>query len=422
MQFDADTLDAWLTHLEQLHPSAIDMGLERVARVRDAMQLQPAFPVIIVGGTNGKGSTCAMLSAAYRAAGFKVGTYTSPHLLRYNERVAIDLVPVDDAHIVNSLRAVEAARGADSLTYFEFGTLAAMHQFIAAKVDVAVLEVGLGGRLDAVNVFDPDVAAVVSVDIDHQSFLGGTREAIGLEKAGIFRAGKPAFCADSNPPHSMLEYARKAGIDLQLIGHDFGFTNETTQWRWRGRNGHKPGLPFPALRGAYQLANASLVIAILDALHDRVPVSVGDIKRGLVEVELAGRYQVLPGRPSIVLDVAHNPHAAAALAQNLMNQGFFPTTHAVFGALADKDIAGVIALLKERIDVWHVAALDVPRAASAEMVAELIAAAGSTARVHVYPSVAAAFAAARLAAGENDRIAAFGCFKVVADMLALRPR
>ncbi|MGQ5523698.1 bifunctional tetrahydrofolate synthase/dihydrofolate synthase [Chitinimonas sp. PSY-7] len=421
MQFNADTLDAWLAHLEQLHPNAIDMGLERVARVRDAMQLKPTFPVIIVGGTNGKGSTCAMLSAAYCAAGFKVGTYTSPHLLRYNERVAINLEPVADAGIVSSLRAVEAARGVDSLTYFEFGTLAAMHQFIAEEVDVAVLEVGLGGRLDAVNVFEPDVAAVVSIDVDHQAFLGDTREAIGYEKAGIFRAGKPAFCADANPPESLLAQAAKIGADLQLIGRDFSFSNETTQWRWRGKHGQKPGLPFPALRGAYQLGNASLVIAILDALHDRVPVSVGDIKRGLVEVELAGRYQVLPGRPSIVLDVAHNPHAASALAHNLLNQGFFQTTHAVFGALADKDIAGVVAQLKDRIDVWHVANLDWPRAAPAEQVAGLIAELGAV-RVHVYPDVAAAFTAARSTAGENDRIAAFGCFKVVADMLALRPR
>ncbi len=422
MSFDADTLDAWLAHLEQLHPSAIDMGLERVARVRDRMQLQPAFPVIIVGGTNGKGSTCAMLSAAYRAAGYKVGTYTSPHLLHYNERVAINLVPASDAAIVASLRAVEQARAGESLTYFEFGTLAAMHQFIQAGVDVAVLEVGLGGRLDAVNVFEPDVAAVVSVDIDHQAFLGDNREAIGREKAGIFRPGKPAFCADSQPPQALLDHAAQIKADLQLIGRDFGYTNETTQWRWRGRQGQKPGLPFPALRGAYQLANASLVIAILDALHDRVPVGVGDIKRGLVEVELAGRYQVLPGRPSIVLDVAHNPHAAAALAQNLLNQGFFPTTHAVFAALADKDIAGVIDLLKERIDVWHVVDLDVPRAASAQQIAELIAASGGSASIHIYPTVADAFKAARSVAGENDRIAAFGCFKVVADMLALKPR
>ncbi|PHV13320.1 bifunctional tetrahydrofolate synthase/dihydrofolate synthase [Chitinimonas sp. BJB300] len=421
MQFNADTLDAWLAHLEQLHPNAIDMGLERVARVRDAMQLKPAFPVIIVGGTNGKGSTCTMLSAAYRAAGFKVGTYTSPHLLHYNERVAIDLVPASDARLVAGFRAVEAARGEDSLTYFEFGTLAAMHQFIAEGVDVAVLEVGLGGRLDAVNVFEPDVAAVVSIDIDHQDYLGDTREAIGYEKAGIFRAGKPAFCADPLPPESLLAYAKNSGIDLQCIGRDFSFINEVTQWRWRGRQGQKPGLPFPALRGAYQLGNASLVIAILDALHERLPVSIGDIKRGLVEVELAGRYQVLPGRPSIVLDVAHNPHAASALAHNLSNQGFFQTTHAVFGALADKDIAGVVELLKDRIDVWHVANLDVPRAAPAEKVAGLITTTGA-ARVHIYPDVFSAFTAARSAAGENDRIAAFGCFKVVADMLALKPR
>ena len=422
MSFDADNLADWLAHLEALHPSAIDMGLARVAQVRDAMGLRPAFPVITVGGTNGKGSTCAMLSAAYKAAGFKVGTYTSPHLLHYNERVAVDLQPAPDAAIVESFRAIERARGETSLTYFEFGTLAAMQQFIAEGVDVAVMEVGLGGRLDAVNAFEPDVAAVVTVDIDHQAYLGNDRESIGFEKAGIFRAGKPAFCADANPPASLVKHATEIGADLQLIGRDFGFVNEGTQWRWQGRTRQKPGLPFPALRGNYQLANASLVIAILDALHDRLPVSIGDLKRGLLEVVLPGRYQVLPGRPSIVLDVAHNPHAAAVLAQNLLNQGFFQTTHAVFGAMVDKDIAGVLAHLKDAIDVWHVAAAATPRAAPAAQLAELIAASGAKGRVVTYASVADAFTAARSQAGESDRIAAFGSFSIVAEVLALNPR
>jgi dihydrofolate synthase/folylpolyglutamate synthase len=297
MSFDATTLSEWLQHLEALHPSTIDMGLERVVRVRDAMGLLPGFPVITVGGTNGKGSTCAMLSKIYQLAGYKVGTYSSPHLLRYNERVAINLVPASDEAIVASLRAVEAARGNVSLTYFEFGTLAAMHQFIASGVDVAVMEVGLGGRLDAVNAFEPDVSAVVTVDLDHQSYLGNDRESIGFEKAGIFRHGKPAFCADVNPPAALVKQAAILGLDLQCIGRDFSFVNEGTQWRWRGRNGQKPGLPFPALRGAYQLGNASLVIAIADAMHQRLPVTINDIKRGLLEVELPGRFQVLPGRP-----------------------------------------------------------------------------------------------------------------------------
>lgn len=422
MHFDAPTLDAWLTHLELAHPIQIDMGLERVAQVRDALKLKPDFPVVIVGGTNGKGSTCTMLSAAYRAAGFKVGTYTSPHLLHYNERIAIDLQPVDDTAIVAAFQAIEAARGEISLSYFEFGTLAAMQHFMTVGVDVAILEVGLGGRLDAVNAFEPDVSAVVSIDLDHQSYLGDTREAIGFEKAGIFRAGKPAFCADPQPPQSLVEHARQIGADLQLIGQDFSYTNETTQWRWRGRHGQKPGLPFPALRGAYQLGNASLVLAILGALHQRLPVGIGDIKRGLLEVELAGRYQVLPGRPSIVLDVAHNPHAAAALAQNLMNQGFFQSTQAVFGIMADKDIKAVVDVLKEHVDVWHVAAPAIARAAPAAQLAELIVASGAKGRVHTYGSIADAYAAARLAAGENDRIAAFGSFYTVAEVLALKPR
>ncbi|MFC4158604.1 bifunctional tetrahydrofolate synthase/dihydrofolate synthase [Chitinimonas lacunae] len=422
MSFDAPTLDAWLAHLEQLHPNAIDMGLERVARVRDAMGLRPDFPLIVVGGTNGKGSTCTMLSAIYRAAGFKVGTYTSPHMLRYNERVAIDLVPAADEQIVAALRAVEAARADVSLTYFEFGTLAAMRQFIDAGVEVAILEVGLGGRLDAVNVFDADVSAVVTVDLDHQSYLGDTRELIGLEKAGIFRAGRPAFCADAEPPASLLAHARQIGADLQCIGTDFGFRNETTQWRWWGRDGQKPGLPFPALRGTYQLANASVAIAMVQALHERLPVGIGAIKRGLLEAELAGRYQVLPGRPSVVLDVAHNPHAARGFAANLLNQGYFETTHAVFAMMADKDIAGVVELVKDRIDHWHLAPLDMARAASPEALAELIVAAQARGRIHFHPDIASAYGAALRACGENDRIAAFGSTYTVAAVLAARAR
>jgi len=419
-RFAAETLPEWLAHLERLHPSSIDMGLQRVAQVRDAMGLTPRFPIITIGGTNGKGSTCAMLSAAFRAAGFKVGTYTSPHLLQFNERICVDLLPASDAAIVAALGAVEVARGDISLTYFEFGTLAAMQHFIDAEVDVAVLEVGLGGRLDAVNVFEPDVAAVVSVDIDHESWLGDNREAIGFEKAGIFRTGKPAFCADANPPASLREYAANIGADLQVIGKDFGFRNETTQWRWWGRNGQKPGLPFPALRGAYQLNNASLVLAILDALHMALPVTINDIKRGLLEVELAGRFQVLPGRPAVVLDVAHNPHAAAAFSQNLLNQGYFQSTHAVFGIMADKNIAGVVNCVKEQIDVWHLVELNMPRAAKAQDLAELILREGAKGKIFLYPNAAAAYLTASKLVGDNDRIAVFGSFHTVADVLTAR--
>ena len=418
--FDASGLPEWLAHLESLHPSAIDMGLGRVECVRDALGLKPAFPVLTVGGTNGKGSVCATLATILRCAGYRVGTYTSPHLLHYNERVAIDLVPASDAALVESFRAVEAARGETTLTYFEFGTLAALRLFADAGVEVAILEVGLGGRLDAVNAFEPDVAAVVSVGIDHQSFLGEDRETIGFEKAGIYRAGKPAFCADPAPPQSLLDHAAAIGADLRLIGRDFGYLkqNEDRQWMAWSPGGRHHALPFPALRGDYQLGNAALALAMLDAMHDRLPVSLGDIKRGLLEVEWPARFQVLPGRPATVLDVGHNPHAARVLRASLDQMGFFPRTHAVFGMMADKDIAGVVELLVDRIDVWHIAAPALPRAATPQHVAEIVTAKGG--RVELHASVAHAWQAACKSAGENDRILAFGSFYTVAEVMAAR--
>ncbi|MGL4605118.1 MAG: bifunctional folylpolyglutamate synthase/dihydrofolate synthase, partial [Iodobacter sp.] len=345
--------------------------------------------------------------------------------LHYNERVAINLVPASDSAIVDSFRAIEAARGETSLTYFEFGTLAAMQQFIAAGVDVAVLEVGLGGRLDAVNAFEPLASAVVNIGLDHQSYLGDTREAIGHEKAGIFRQGKIAICADPEPPASLIAEAARRGAHLQLIGQDFGFEKqaEGQQWSWWNKAGvRRHALPFPALRGQYQLGNASVVLALLDALKEVLPVGVGDIKRGLIEVELAARFQVLPGRPAVVLDVGHNPHAAKVLRANLDSMGFFPVTHAVMGMMADKDIAGVIELLADRIDIWHLAAPQLPRAAKPEQLAEIILSLAPRAQVKTYENVASAFTDACKVAGEGDRILAFGSFYTVAEVMATRER
>lgn len=422
-RFDAQCLDDWLGYLEALHPAAIDMGLTRVAAVRDAMGLNPSFPVLIVAGTNGKGSVCAMLSHILRAAGYRVGTYTSPHLQHYNERVMLNLTPVSDQVLVDAFRQVESARGETTLTYFEFGTLAAMRVFIDAAVDVAVLEVGLGGRLDAVNVFEPDASAVVSVGLDHQAFLGDTREAVGHEKAGVYRTGKPAFCADPNPPQSLLDHADEIGTNLRLIGCDFGFQkqNEDRQWMaWSKGSIHRHALPFPALRGDYQLGNAALVLAMLDVMQERLPVGLGDIKRGLLEVEWPARFQVLPGRPVTVLDVAHNPHAARVLRASLDQMGFFPETHAVFGMMADKDIAGVVACLADRVSVWHVAAPQLPRAADPHEVAQMIRQQDGQARVYCHASVADAWREACKGAGENDRILAFGSFYTVAEVMAAR--
>nr|WP_240674269.1 bifunctional tetrahydrofolate synthase/dihydrofolate synthase [Crenobacter cavernae] len=413
------TLDDWLSHLEALHATPIDMGLDRVRRVRDAMGLAPTFPVITVGGTNGKGSVCAMLSTMLVRAGYKVGTYTSPHIMRYNERVAIDLEPASDEAIVDSFATIDAARGDTTLTYFEFGTLSAMKAFCDARVDVAILEVGLGGRLDAVNVFEPDVSVVVSVDIDHQSYLGDTREAIGFEKAGIFRANKPAICADPNPPASLVDHARAIGADLKCIGSDFGFTRMDNQWSFWMDGHHRHSLPFPALRGAYQLSNASAALAALDCLKQRLPVGQGAVKRGLLEVDWPGRFQVLPGRPQVVLDVGHNPHAVRAMVDSLRRLPFAQNRVAVFSMLSDKDVDAVVELARDDFDVWYVGGLDMPRGQTGEAIAARLAEHG-IAKVKVFDTVETAWAAALSGAGENDRLTVFGSFHTVAAVLAAR--
>jgi len=417
--FASDSLADWLSYLEQLHVTTIDMGLARVGAVRDAMQLTPDFPVIVVGGTNGKGSVSAMLSTMLARAGFKVGTYTSPHLLQYNERIALNMQPASDAQIVKSFAAIEAARGETSLSYFEFGTLAAMHTFIDQKVDVAVMEVGLGGRLDAVNLFDADVAVVVSVDLDHQEYLGDTRELVGFEKAGIFRAGRPAICADPNPPASLVEQAEKIGAKLLRYGPDFGYTKLDNQWSFHMGEARRHALPIPALRGGYQLANASAALAVLDCLRERLPVGIGAVKQGLVEVEWPGRFQVLPGRPVVVLDVGHNPHAVKAMVASLTVLPFAENRIAVFSMLADKDIDAVIELAKGAFDTWYVGGLDMPRGQSGEAIAAKLAE-HQVANVKTFDSVTAAWQAALSSAGENDRITAFGSFHTVAAVLEAR--
>jgi len=364
-----------------------------------------------------------MLDAIYRHAGYRVGQYTSPHLLRFNERVRIGGNEAADETLVAAFARVEQARTtndpATPLTYFEFSTLAALHVFAGARLDVLVLEVGLGGRLDAVNVIDADVAVVTAIDIDHVDYLGPTREDIGREKAGIFRAGNPAICGDSDPPRSLVAHAAAVGAPLWRIGHEYAYRVSGTQWSYRGPGGSRHGLPIPALRGAYQLANAATALAATDALRGRLPVSAGAVRDGLVGVELAGRFQVLPGRPTIVLDVAHNPQAARALAATLGDMGFHPRTHAVFAMLADKDIDGVVAAVAPRVDDWFVAPLPGPRGASAVRIAQAIEDAGVSAQsIHAFGDVQQAFAAAQERANEADRIAAFGSFLTVAAVLA----
>ena len=414
------TLDGWLAYLETLHPKAIAMGLERVALVHSRMGVTLACPVVTVTGTNGKGSTCVLLEAVYRCAGHKTGLYTSPHLVRYNERVKVAGEAQDDAALIAAFNAVEDARGGVPLTYFEYGTLAAFLIFERAGLDVAVLEVGLGGRLDAVNIVDADVAIVTSVDIDHIDYLGPTREDIGREKAGIFRPGRPVVCADPDPPASLVAHARALGAPVVQLGRDYGYVAQDRQWQYWGPGGKRHGLPFPALRGAYQLANASTALAAIDLLRERLHVGAGAVREGLVAVELQGRFQVLPGVPTIVLDVAHNPHAARALAATLATMGRFPQTIAVLGILADKDVGGVIDAIKQCVDRWFVATLPGPRGASAAAVVAALVAAGIAAEAtRTFDDVGSAFAAARAAASDADRIIVFGSFLTVAAALAV---
>ncbi len=429
------TLDDWLAHLEGLHPkgqAGIELGLDRILKVKAVLGQSEFCPVITVGGTNGKGSTCAYLENIIDRAGYRVGCYTSPHLLAYNERVRLNGQPVSDAALCAAFARVEAARqvaGDVALTYFEFGTLAAWEVFAEAKVEAVVLEVGLGGRLDAVNAYEPDVSIVTTVDLDHVDWLGPDRESIGFEKAGIFRSGKPALCADANPPQRLLAHAEKIGADLRLIGRDFGFERDQEnrlQWRWwcRSRSGViKRSLAYPGLRGPTQLFNAAVALAALDAVSDKLPVTMQAIRPGLIETELPGRFQVVPGKPAIVLDVGHNPQAVRVLADNLSSMGFFDRTHAVIGMLADKDAAGALLPLKDKVDVWHVASLGGPRGTTAEHLAGIIAAGKLGGEVVCYPSPQEAMLAAKGLASESDRILAFGSFYTVAGALeALRKK
>jgi dihydrofolate synthase/folylpolyglutamate synthase len=419
------SLPDWLNYLETLHPRTIEFGLDRVNQVKDRLGLSLDCPVITVGGTNGKGSTCAFLEAILLQAGYRVGLYTSPHLLRFNERARLQGVSASDEQWISQFEAVEAARtGLDpavSLTYFEFTTLAALRLFQHAALDVAILEVGMGGRLDAVNCIDADCAIVTSIDLDHQEYLGPTREKIAWEKAHIYRPGRPAICADPVAPASLVEVAQHLGADLWLFGRDFNYSGDPQQWAYGGRQMRRSGLAYPALRGANQLLNASAALAALEALHERLPVTNQAIRTGFALVELPGRFQVLAGRPTVILDVAHNPHAASVLARNLDQMGFYPSTHAVFGCMRDKDIIGVLKPLLQRVDHWHLTPLPGARAAQSAELLQALQAAGfeedKNHHVQQYHHATKAWAGACSQARENDRIVVFGSFVTVAEIM-----
>jgi dihydrofolate synthase / folylpolyglutamate synthase len=414
-----ETLQDWLAHCESLHPTTIQMGLERAQAVAERMGLRFDCPVITVAGTNGKGSTCAMLEAVALQAGYRTGVYTSPHLVHFEERCRVRGEIVRAEALVPHFERVEAARRDVSLTYFEFTTLAIMSLLTASGLDVAILEVGLGGRLDAVNIVDADCAIITSIALDHMDYLGGDRESIGREKAGILRTGRPAIVSDPMPPQSVLDRAIQIGADPWLLGRDFNFSGDKQQWAWAGRGRRYGGLAYPALRGANQLVNASGVLAALEALRARLPVTAQAVRNGFALVELPGRFQIVPGQPTLVLDVAHNPHSVAALAANLDAMGFYPTTHGVFGAMGDKDLGTMLAKIGPLVDRWYFTDLPTPRA---ETAAGLLARwqAQETRRdvaasTHAEPMEALRSAVA--AADPTDRIVVFGSFYTVGGVL-----
>jgi dihydrofolate synthase/folylpolyglutamate synthase len=416
------TLPDWLEHCARLHPKTMDLSLERTVEVARRLGIAFTVPVITVAGTNGKGSTCAMIESIARHAGYRTGLYQKPELVHFEERCRIGGEPVAAAALLPHFAAVEHIRGDIALTQFEFSTLAIARLLSLAVLDLVILEVGLGGRFDSVNAFDTDCAVITSIALDHMEYLGNDREAIGLEKAQIMRPGKPAVVSDPLPPASVVAHAEAVGADLWLVGRDFNHRGDRQQWAWSGRGRRYHALSYPALRGANQLLNAAGAIAALEALRVRLPITAQAIRNGLAMVELPGRFQIVPGQPALVLDVAHNPQAVAALAVNLDAMGFFPRTHAVFGAMRDKDIPELLAKMAPLVDVWHCCELPTARAATAAELAAQVQAAlagrrGAPVAVYTHPSPADALRQAAAAADPADRIVVFGSFYTVGGVL-----
>ncbi|MGD9759951.1 MAG: bifunctional tetrahydrofolate synthase/dihydrofolate synthase [Comamonas sp.] len=421
------TLDAWLAYCERLHPQNIALGLDRVREVAQRMGLQFDCPVITVAGTNGKGSTCAMLEAVALQSGYRPGVYTSPHLVHFEERCRVGGEIVKAEELIPHFEAVEQARVKDgkevALTYFEFTTLAILRLMSLSRLDVAILEVGLGGRLDATNIIDADCAIITSIDLDHMELLGPDRESIGREKAGIMRAGRPVIVSDPVPPQSVIDHAAEIGADLWRFGKDFNYDGDKQQWGWAGRGRRYAGLAYPALRGANQLMNASGVLAAYEAIRGKLPVTAQAVRTGLSMVELPGRFQIVPGQPTLVLDVAHNPHSVAALTANLDAMGYFPITHAVFGAMADKDWEPMLTKVGPLVDRWYFTDLPTPRADSAEnLKAKLqqLQAKGVIRKdvsMQTFANPLQALDAAVAATEAADRIVVFGSFFTVGGVL-----
>ncbi|WP_455211654.1 bifunctional tetrahydrofolate synthase/dihydrofolate synthase [Kaarinaea lacus] len=418
-----DNVTDWLAYQESLNVKSIDLGLERVKAVYERLQLQPCWKAVFtVAGTNGKGSCVAMLASILSHGGYRVGTYTSPHLFRYNERICINGQPVDDALLCEAFEQVELARGDIALTYFEFGTLAALVIFAHASLDAVVLEVGLGGRLDAVNIIDPDVALITALDIDHVDWLGSDRDSIAKEKAGIMRPGKPMVCIDPDPPKSLREQVQLLGAKAYFINRDFNPQQvDETCWRWQTGEQAPAHYPYPPLTGDFQLRNAAGVIMSLHLIKHRLPVSERSIAEGLKTATITGRFQVIPGEVTRIFDVAHNAQAAQALARNLLNYTGAGRTFAVVGMLKDKAITDVANAMAQVVNYWYVGDVQVPRSANAAHLAEQVAKGlqGNQTDVRVFATIEDAYRAANNNASKGDRIVVFGSFYTVAALLPL---
>ncbi len=397
----------------------IQLGLDRVVKVWDAFGGNRPHFVIAVAGTNGKGSCCFMLDGILRNAGYRVGLYTSPHLLTFRERINIDGKMVTEEILDTTFNRLAASKGSESLTQFEIDTLVAISIMNEANVDVSVLEVGLGGRLDAVNIFDADCAVVTSVDFDHMDYLGESREQIGFEKAGIFRGGRPAICGELDLPESISGYAKEIGADLYLIGHDFGYdTVDTNQWKFWSRSGQCMTLPYPALKGTNQLSNASVCLAALEQINTKLPVMQEDIRFGLLTATLPGRFQVIPGEPVVILDVGHNPHAIKCLAESLQTRFPERQVHAVFAVMRDKDIAGIINPMKSLVQRWYLAPIPLARTASEPELLALFHQIGVDNLEGGFAAATEAFAAAKRNANKDGLVLVFGTFPLVSEFLA----
>ena len=414
-------LQEWLDWQETLHSKKIELGLERIAEVASNMGVSnPKYKTIVVAGTNGKGSIVSTLESIYHCAGYRVGAYTSPHLLHYNERIRVNKNNIDDDSLCNAFNKVDEARGDTSLSYFEFGTLAAMQIFNDSELDIAIYEVGLGGRLDAVNILDSDVAIVASIGIDHIQWLGGTRELIGFEKAGVFRAEHDAICGDIDPPKSLQEHAEKLGTEIFYINQAYSYRiNSDQTWSFLSDHLNWENLPMPNLHGEIQIRNSATAIMGLSQMDKKLPVTRESVERGLGSISLPGRFQRIQSTCEIILDVAHNLDSAEVLAKNLRELEPVSKTIAVFAVLSDKDVCGIVEAVGGSIDEWHISQLASDRTLDTETLKKQLNNCSHDTAIYTHASIAEAYNTVKNAANESVRMVVFGSFLTVAEVLSL---